>query len=252
MSSTPALPVLELEVQVSKFSIQMPRGTADVWVESVTPWVRWGRAYFAVQSVAGLFWWTAVFVSPGVREATLGNLDPAAVAVLDIPLFVLASAVAAFGAKAAALVSTGWTGVVAVALAVYATINSEAGWGVLTMGAATAGSLIALCLVWLGRVPTAWIIRGPFAFRSRSVRVPPRRQPPDRCNPRGVNLRANRRLLGVLPGGHSAGHSGSRTALGGGAPVSAACRSCRCHGSLPGQLSRRLGRVPRARTWSEH
>lgn len=155
---------------MSKTSIEMPTGTADVWVESVTPWVRWGRAHFAVQSVAGLFWWAAVFVSPGVREATLGNLDPAAVAVLDIPLFVLASAVAAFGVKAAALVSTGWTGVVTVALAVYATINSEAGWGVLIMGAATAGSLIALCLVLLGRVPTAWIICGPFAFRPASNR----------------------------------------------------------------------------------
>jgi hypothetical protein len=32
-----------------------------------------------------------------VREATLGNLDPVAVAVFDIPLFVVASAVAAFG-----------------------------------------------------------------------------------------------------------------------------------------------------------
>ncbi|MGO4856976.1 methyltransferase family protein [Arthrobacter sp. 2MCAF14] len=127
--------------------------------------VSWGRAYFAVQAIAGFLWWAAVFLSPVVREATLGNLDPVAVAVLDIPLFVAASAVAAFAVKAAAVVSTGWTGVVAVALAVYATITTEAGWGLLTMGAATAGSLLALCLVLLGRVPTAWIIRGPFAFR---------------------------------------------------------------------------------------
>lgn len=127
--------------------------------------VTWGRAYFAIQAVAGFSWWVAVFVSPVVREATLGNLDPAAVAVFDIPLFVMASAVAAFGVRAAAVVSTGWTGVVAAGMAVYATITAEAGWGVLSMGAATAGSLIALCLVWLGHVPTAWIIRGPFAFR---------------------------------------------------------------------------------------
>jgi protein-S-isoprenylcysteine O-methyltransferase Ste14 len=100
-----------------------------------------------------------------VREATLGNLDPVAIAVFDIPLFVVASAVAAFGIKGAAVVSAGWTGVVAVGLAVYATITTEAGWGVLSMGAATAGSLIALFLVLLGRVPTEWIIRGPFAFR---------------------------------------------------------------------------------------
>ncbi len=118
-----------------------------------------------MQAIAGFSWWTAVFLSPVVREATLGNLDPVAVAVFDIPLFVVASAMAAFGVKAAAVVNTAWTGVVAVALAVHATITTEAGWGVLTMGAAAAGSLLALCLVLLGRVPTAWIVRGPFAFR---------------------------------------------------------------------------------------
>ncbi|WP_442543867.1 methyltransferase family protein [Arthrobacter sp. KN11-1C] len=118
-----------------------------------------------MKAIAGFLWWAAVFLSPVVREATLGNLDPVAVAVFDIPLFVVASAVAAFSVEAAALVSAGWTGVVAVGLAVYATITAEAGWGVLSMGAATAGSLIALCLVLLGRVPTGWIIRGPFAFR---------------------------------------------------------------------------------------
>ncbi|MFE4226922.1 methyltransferase family protein [Arthrobacter sp. NPDC056886] len=134
------------------------------------PLVQWGRAYFAIQAVAGLSWWIAVFVSPMVREATLGNLDPVAVAVFDIPLFVMASALAAFGVRAAVAVATGWTGFVAVALAVYATITTEAGWGVLSMGAATAGSLIALCLILLGRVPIAWIIRGPFAFRPAVTR----------------------------------------------------------------------------------
>ena len=148
----------------------MPTGTTDVWVDAVTPLVRCGRAYFAMQAIAGFTWWAAVFVSPAVRDATLGNLDPAAVAVFDIPLFVMASAVAAFGVRAAAVVSTCWTGVVAVALAVYATVTTEAGWGVLSMGAAAAGSLIALCLVLLGRVPTAWIIGGPFAFRTASSR----------------------------------------------------------------------------------
>ncbi|WP_284988811.1 isoprenylcysteine carboxylmethyltransferase family protein [Arthrobacter sp. efr-133-TYG-120] len=118
-----------------------------------------------MQAIAGFLWWAAVFLSPVVREATLGNLDPVAVAVFDIPLFVVASAVASFGVKAAALVSAGWTGAVAVALAVYATVTTEAGWGVLGMGAASAGSLISLCLVLLGHVPTAWIIGGPFAFR---------------------------------------------------------------------------------------
>ena len=123
-----------------------------------------------MQAIAGFSWWAAVFVSPVVRRVTLGNLDPAAVAVFDIPLFVVASAVAASGVRAAAVVATVWTGVVAAALAVYAAITTEAGWGVLSMGAATAGSLIALCLVLLGRVPTEWIVRGPFAFRPASSR----------------------------------------------------------------------------------
>ena len=118
-----------------------------------------------MQAITGLSWWTTVFLSPVVREATLGTLDPIAVAMFDIPLFVVASAVAAFGVKAAAVVSASWTSVVAVAVAAYATITTEAGWGALAIGAATAGSLLALCLVLLGRVPTAWIIRGPFAFR---------------------------------------------------------------------------------------
>jgi protein-S-isoprenylcysteine O-methyltransferase Ste14 len=127
--------------------------------------MRWGPTYFAVQALAGAAWWFAVFTTPLVREATLGGLDPVAVAAFDIPLFVVASAVAAFGVRAAAVVSTCWTSCVAIALAVYATVTTEAGWGVLAMVAATAGSVVALSLVLLGRVPTEWIIKGPFTFR---------------------------------------------------------------------------------------
>ncbi|MGO4804668.1 isoprenylcysteine carboxylmethyltransferase family protein [Arthrobacter sp. 2MCAF15] len=123
-----------------------------------------------MQAIAGISWWAAVFLVPGVREATLGNLDPAAVAVFDIPLFVVASAVAACGVRAAAVVSACWTGVVAVVLAVYATFTTEAGRGALSMGAAAACSVIALCALLLGRIPTTWIIRGPFAFRPAVTR----------------------------------------------------------------------------------
>ncbi len=132
----------------------------------------WGRAYFATQAIAGLAWWILVFLQPSVRAATLGNLDPIAVAALDVPLFVLCSALAACGIRAAAVVATGWTALVAAALAVYATFTSEAGLGVLMMIAATACSGLALCLVLLGRVPTDWIIRGPFAFRSAASSRP--------------------------------------------------------------------------------
>lgn len=132
--------------------------------------MRWGRGYFIVQAAAGAMWWIAVFTVPGVRELTLGNLDPVVVAILDIPLFVVASAIAAFGVNGAAVVATGWTTFVAVALAVYATATTEAGWGVLIMVAAALGSLLALSLMRLGRVPTEWVVRGPFAFRPAAER----------------------------------------------------------------------------------
>lgn len=127
--------------------------------------MRWGRVYFAVQSFAGALWWIAVLTLPAVRELTLGSLDAIAVAVVDIPLFVAASAVAALGVRWAGAVATGWTAAVAIALAVYATVTTEAGWGVLVMAAAAGGSVIALCLLVLGRIPTEWMIVGPFAFR---------------------------------------------------------------------------------------
>jgi protein-S-isoprenylcysteine O-methyltransferase Ste14 len=128
--------------------------------------VGWGRSYFALQAIAGFSWWIAVFSSPEAHHTTLGDLEPAATAAFVIPLFVVGSAVAAFGVRPVAVVTTGWTCVVAVALAVYATMTGEAGWGVLIMGAAASGSLMALCVVLLGRVPTTWILRGPFGFRA--------------------------------------------------------------------------------------
>jgi len=132
--------------------------------------MRWGRTYFAAQAIAGAAWWVAVFTSPPVSDVTLGGLNPISVAAFDVPLFVGASALAALGVRGAAVVSTCWTGVVAIALAGYATVTTEAGWGVVIMAAAAAGSALALCLVVLGRIPTDWIIRGPFAFRPATVR----------------------------------------------------------------------------------
>lgn len=130
----------------------------------------WGRAYFAAQAMGGAAWWLGVFLLPPVREATLGQLDPVAVAIFDVPLFVLASTLAAFGFRGAAIVATAWTGLVTLALAVFATITTQAGWGVLAMVAASACSVAALCLVLLGRIPTEWVLRGPFAFRPAAQR----------------------------------------------------------------------------------
>ncbi|WP_341769737.1 isoprenylcysteine carboxylmethyltransferase family protein [Agromyces protaetiae] len=117
-------------------------------------------------------WWIAVFTVPFVREATLGGLDPVLVAVFDVPLFVGASAVAALAAARSALaawsawLATGWTGFVTASLAVYAAVTTEAGWGVVVMAAATFCSAVALSLVQLGRVPTEWLLVGPFSFRT--------------------------------------------------------------------------------------
>lgn len=128
------------------------------------------RSYFAVQAVAGAVWWLTVFTVPWVRDATLGGLDPVVTAVLDVPLFVIASALAAVGLRWAVVVATGWTVLVAVALAGYATVTGLAGWGVLAMVPAAAGSVLAACLLLVGRVPTEWLVRGPFAFRPAPVR----------------------------------------------------------------------------------
>jgi len=128
--------------------------------------MHWGRIYFAVQALAGAAWWVAVFTVPVVKDVTLGGLDPVAVAALDIPLFVIGSALAAAALRSAALVATGWTVLVAVALALYATVTTEAGWGVLIMAAASGASVLALSLVVLGRIPTEWMTTGPFAFRA--------------------------------------------------------------------------------------
>lgn len=126
----------------------------------------WGRRYFALQSVAGAAWWIAVFTVGPIRTATLGSLDPVVVAAFDVPLFVVASALAAAGVRAAAVVTTAWTVLVMAALAVWATITTEAGAGVLVMIGATVGSALALALVLLGRIPTEWATSGPLRFRT--------------------------------------------------------------------------------------
>ena len=126
----------------------------------------WGRRYFAVQAAGGAAWWLLVANVPAVRQATLGSLDPVPVALLDVPLFVVGSALAAVGVRAAATVATGWTALVATALTVRATLTGEAGLGVLVMLAATIGSVLALCLVRLGRLPVEWVTAGPLRFRT--------------------------------------------------------------------------------------
>lgn len=131
-----------------------------------------GRAYFAVQAVAGAAWWLGVFTMPAVRTATLGSLDPVLVAAVDIPLFVLASGAVALGLRRAVWVAAPWTILVALGMAVYATVTTEAGLGAVLMIAAAVASTIAGFLVLTGRVPTERLLFGPFSFRSSGTEDP--------------------------------------------------------------------------------
>lgn len=128
--------------------------------------VRLARAYFAVQAVAGGMWWIGVFASPAVRRATLGDLDPVIISAVDIPFFVLASALVAAGVRAAVWAAVPWTVLATAGMVLYATLTREAGWGALLMLAAAAGSVAAAVVLRLSRVPTEWIIQGPFVFRT--------------------------------------------------------------------------------------
>lgn len=124
------------------------------------------RTYFALQALAGAGWWIAVALSAEVRHATLGDLPAATVAMLDIPLFVVASALVAAGARWALWVAAPWTTLVAAGMCVYATLTSLAGWGALLMVLAAGASVVAAIILLCGRAPVEWIVTGPFAFRS--------------------------------------------------------------------------------------
>lgn len=128
-----------------------------------------------MQALAGAVWWVSVFLSPAVRTATLGDLDPLAVAIADVPLFVGMSAIAASGCRWAAVIATAWTATVALGLAVYATVSASAGIGVVVMIAASGASVIALFLVVSGRVPTEFALAGPFRFRTADPKASTRR-----------------------------------------------------------------------------
>lgn len=128
--------------------------------------VAWARVYFAVQAVAGAAWWIAVFTVPTIRTATLGGLDPVLLAAFDVPLFVVASALVAAGVRRAVWVAAPWTLLVAGGMALYATATGGAGWGALLMVAAGAGSTAAAVVILVGRIPSEWLLVGPFRFRA--------------------------------------------------------------------------------------
>jgi glucan phosphoethanolaminetransferase (alkaline phosphatase superfamily) len=123
-----------------------------------------GRANFAVQALAGAAWWVGVFTIDAVRVTTLGALPPVPIAAFDIPLFVVASALAAAGWRWAAWVATAWTSLVAAGMTVYATLTQLAGLGAVLMIASAAASVAATALVVFGRIPGELVLRGPLGF----------------------------------------------------------------------------------------
>lgn len=123
------------------------------------------RLYFAVQALAGAVWWIAVALSDDVRHHTLGDLPAGLVAMLDVPLFVIGSAVVAAGARWALWVTVPWTTIVAAGMAVYATATGLAGWGALVMVIAAGASIAAGIVLLCGRAPVEWLATGPLSFR---------------------------------------------------------------------------------------
>ncbi|MGO3066114.1 MAG: methyltransferase family protein [Brevibacterium linens] len=130
-----------------------------------------GRMYFALQALAGAAWWLGTAMIPGVATATLGGINPVLIAIVDIPLFVIASALAALNFRWAVWIATGWTVLVALAMVIYATATTEAGLGAVLMILAALGSLLAGVLMIVGRIPSEKLLIGPFAFHSSHTRV---------------------------------------------------------------------------------
>nr|WP_246475808.1 isoprenylcysteine carboxylmethyltransferase family protein [Brevibacterium renqingii] len=127
--------------------------------------------YFALQALAGAAWWLGISTIPALQTATLGGIDPLLIAFVDIPLFVIASALAALDLRWAVWIATGWTVLVAFGMVIYATATTEAGLGAVLMVLAAVGSVLFGALVLLGRIPSEWILIGPFAFHSSNTRV---------------------------------------------------------------------------------
>ncbi|WP_432790244.1 isoprenylcysteine carboxylmethyltransferase family protein [Brevibacterium sp. K11IcPPYGO002] len=130
-----------------------------------------GRMYFALQALAGAAWWLGTAMIPGVATAMLGGINPLLIAIVDIPLFVIASALAALNVRWAVWIATGWTVLVALTMVIYATATTEAGLGAVLMILAALGSLLAGVLMIVGRIPSEKLLIGPFAFHSSHTRV---------------------------------------------------------------------------------
>lgn len=124
------------------------------------------RGYFASQCVLAVVWWILVFKVPGVRHATLSALPLTAILFLDLALFVLPSALAAFGHKRALIVLVPYTVAMTTFMVSYTCITGEAGWGSFLMMLATGFTISCGAILYFPRLPTHLLLRGPFAFHT--------------------------------------------------------------------------------------
>lgn len=135
----------------------------------LTPGV--ARGYFALQALAGTAWWILVATVSDVQRLTLGGLPAGIVAMFDLPLFVGASALAAFAIRWAVWVAADWTALVTAGMIVYATATGTAGWGAVAMIAAATGSAVAAVVIVRGSFPSHWILLGPLGLREARPRA---------------------------------------------------------------------------------
>lgn len=135
----------------------------------ITP--RTARAYFAVQALAGAAWWVLVFVAPDVQRLTLADLPRLPIGVLDVPLFVGTSLLAALSIRWAASIACVWAALISAGMIAYATITASAGWGALAMIAAAVGSVGAAIVIVRGSFPAHWILLGPLGLREARPRA---------------------------------------------------------------------------------
>lgn len=105
----------------------------------------------------------------GGRDAR--SINPLLIAIVDIPLFVIGSALAALNFRWAVWIATAWTVLVALGMVIYATATTEAGLGAVLMVLAALGSLLAGMLMIVGRIPSEKLLVGPFAFHSSHTRI---------------------------------------------------------------------------------
>lgn len=128
------------------------------------------RTYWLVQAVAVALWWPIVFTWPEVRRLTLGSL-PGEIIYVDVLLLVVGGWLAARSspkriAVGAGMLIVAWLIGAGVWTWIEALRTPDAGLGAVLMGLAALASMGTLLAQMQGGIPWAWLIVGPFRFRT--------------------------------------------------------------------------------------